>query len=75
MHAILYEKNGEFRLESFSNYTEEQIMNNIESGSRYYVVTDGYFPVSNNPVPPSSFDDFFIYWPNIYQMDNIKVKS
>lgn len=75
MHAILYEKNGEFRLESFSNYTEEQIMNNIESGSRYYVVTDGYFPVSNNPVPPSRFDDFFIYWPNIYQMDNIKVKS
>ena len=75
MHAILYEKDGGFRLDGFSNYTEEQILNNIESGSRYYIVTQNYLPVSNNPTPPSSFDDFFVYWPNIYQLNNIKVKN
>jgi len=75
MRAILYENNGEFRLESLYNYTEEQIMSNIESGSRYYIVTEGYLPSSHNSRPPSSFDDFFNYWPNIYHVNNIKVKS
>ena len=60
MHAILYEKDGGFRLESLHNYSQDEIMNNIESGSRYYILVGGYVTVSHNAIPPSRFYDFLI---------------
>ena len=75
MRAILYETMGGFFIKSLLNYGYDEIMDGIDINSRYYIIDKDCNFVSNNPIPPSQFDHFCVYWPDILDVNLIQIKT